>query len=146
MRPRPSFARLLPMTAGAILVLTFTGPLAASAVQSPSTTSGGSSCDQSGHHITGTPGNDVLNGTSDADVIDGRGGNDTIDGRGGNDVVLGGGGNDQLRGGKGRDCVKGGHGRDQVGGGSGHDHVDGGSGFDSRLNPDNGDDVLRVEH
>jgi Ca2+-binding RTX toxin-like protein len=56
-------------------------------------------------HITGTPGDDVLEGSASSDRICGLGGNDTLEGLGGNDELVGGAGDDTLEGGPGTDTA-----------------------------------------
>jgi Ca2+-binding RTX toxin-like protein len=56
-------------------------------------------------HITGTPGDDVLEGSAGSDRICGLGGNDTLKGLGGNDELVGGAGDDSLNGGPGTDAA-----------------------------------------
>jgi Tol biopolymer transport system component len=56
-------------------------------------------------HITGTPGDDVLEGSAGYDRICGLGGNDTLKGLGGNDELVGGAGDDSLDGGPGTDAA-----------------------------------------
>lgn len=80
-------------------------------------------CSQTGSHLNGTSGRDVLCGTSGADTLTGNGGNDSLSGFGGNDSLDGGSNDDSLDGGSGNDLLIGGLGMDIPVGGSGDDTI-----------------------
>jgi hypothetical protein len=63
-------------------------------------------CTSTFEHVTGSPGNDVIEGDSARNSLDGgSGGNDLLDGLSGNDTLTGGVGNDTFTGGIGADTV-----------------------------------------
>lgn len=101
----------------------------------------GTTCDQKGTSIVGTPGDDVLEGTSGNDVITGLGGDDTIRGGGGDDLIDGGAGNDTIHGGSGNDCLRGGKGSDHVDGDKGSDTLRGNRGADDLYGGKGSDDL-----